>query len=110
METIILILITYGISNIVVYGSIFKGFRSFWERVSPNFFGKLFGCMMCTPFWVGFILSLTFQLMGYTNLSILSSHGVDNIFLSVFLDSCLVSGTTWLVHTFQEMLERVSNE
>lgn len=106
MEILVFILLSYGISNIIVFGSIFEGFRDFWDRVSPSFFGKLFGCMMCTPFWVGFILSLTFNLMGYGELSPLKSIGVELIPLAIFLDGCFTSGMVWLIHTFQEMLER----
>jgi hypothetical protein len=109
MSILLFILIGYGISNIIVYGSIFKGFRSFWDRVNPSFFGSLFGCMMCTPFWVGFFLSLIFQITGYITMSPLNYVGVDNIYMSVFLDACLCSGTTWLIHTFQEMGERAFN-
>jgi hypothetical protein len=111
MELLVFILLSYSISNIIVFGSIFSGFRNFCERLSPNFFGKLFNCMMCTPFWVGFVLSITFNLLGYGFMSPLYSLGVDSLFLVLFLDSCLASGTTWLLHTSQEMFERAfSNE
>jgi len=106
MELLVFILLNYGVSNIIVYGSIFNGFREFWKSVSPNFFGKLFSCMMCTPFWTGVLLSVTFHLIGCDKLSPLTCQGVNNLFLSVFFDGILASGTTWLLHTFQEMMER----
>lgn len=106
MGLLVFILVSYGVSNIIVYGSIFKGFREFSKRISPNFFGVLFSCMMCTPFWVGVLLSTTFQIMGYDGMSPLVSGGVSNIFLSIFLDACLSSGGVWLIHNFQEMMER----
>jgi hypothetical protein len=106
MELLVFILLSYGISNIIVFGSIFSGFRNYCDVVSPNFFGKLFSCMMCTPFWVGFILSMTFNLLDYGFMSPLYGLGVENLFLVIFLDSCLTSGTTWLLHTTQEMFER----
>lgn len=105
MELLIFVLLNYGISNIIVFGSIFNSFRDFWERVNPSFFGTLFSCMICTPFWTGFLTSTTFQLMGYPQFSPLANYGMDNIYLSVFLDGCLASGTTWLIHTIQEKLE-----
>jgi hypothetical protein len=86
MNTLLFILITYGFSNIVVYGSIFNGFREFWKNVNPNFFGTLFSCMVCFPTWAGFFMSLT------------------------FFSGILVSGTTWLLHTGQEMMERAFQE
>jgi hypothetical protein len=37
MELLLIILLTYGISNIIVYGSIFDGLRETAEVYSPNF-------------------------------------------------------------------------
>jgi len=105
MGILVFILVSYGISNIVVHGSIFNGFREFWNRVSPNFFGTLFSCMICFPTYVGFLLSTIFQTMGYDNLSPLTSQGVDNMFLSIFLDGCLASGTVFIVHIIEEWFE-----
>lgn len=105
MGLLIFILTCYGVSNIVVHGSIFNGFREFWKELSPNFFGTLFSCMICFPTWVGFILSFVFQIMGYDNLSPLASQGVDNMFLSVFLDGCLASGSVFVLHIIEEWFE-----
>ena len=58
MEIILIVLVTYGISNIIVFGSLFEKLRDTAQLFSPNFWGKLLNCMMCTPFWVGFFLSL----------------------------------------------------
>ena len=105
MELLLIILVGYSISNMIVYGSIFEKLRDWGEVYSPRFFGKLFSCMMCTPFWVGFFLSLGSHLSGYTQFSPFYHHGLECIYISIFLDSCLVSGTTWLIHTVQERLE-----
>ena len=106
MELLLIILVSYGISNVIVFGSIFESFRELMDDVSPNFFGKLFSCMMCTPWWVGFFLSLGAQLSGYTQFSPFYNYGLENIYLSVFLDSFLISGTTWLIHSIQEYFEQ----
>ena len=105
MNTILFILICYGLSNIIIYGSIFNNPRNWLNDVNPNFFGKLFTCMMCTPWWVGFSLSLGSQLTGYTQFSPFYNSGLDCSYISIFLDACLISGTTWLIHTIQEHLE-----
>ena len=105
MEFLLIILVTYGITNIIVFGSIFDSLREFADTISPNFFGKLLTCMMCTPFWVGFFLSLGSYLSGYTQFSPFYNNGLECVYLSVFLDSCLLSGTTWLIHTLQEHFE-----
>lgn len=104
-EMILIILVSYGISNIIVFGAIFEKLRDYAMAFSPNFWGKLLTCMMCTPFWVGFFLSLGSYLSGYTQFSPFYGNGLENIYLSLFLDSCLISGTTWLIHTIQEKLE-----
>ena len=114
MNTLLFILIAYGFSNIMVFGSIFKGFRDFLDKVSPNFWGKLFGCMMCFPTWAGFFLSLTFFSptlhYGLMDLNVFGLFSVSKEVSSVFFDGMLASGTTWLIHTFQEMSERAFNE
>jgi hypothetical protein len=56
MEILLIILVSYGISNVIVFGTLFESFRELMDDLSPNFFGKLFSCMMCTPWWVGFFL------------------------------------------------------
>lgn len=105
MELLLIILVTYGISNIIVYGSIFENLREYAEFKSPDFFGKLLSCMMCTPFWVGFVLSSVSNITGNENFSPFYGNGFENVYISLFLDSCLLSGTTWLIHTIQEKLE-----
>jgi hypothetical protein len=34
------------------------------------------------------------------------NYGVDIIPLTIFLDGCLTSGGVWIIHNFEEMLER----
>ena len=100
MGLIVFTLISYGASNIMVFSSLFKKWREFWLRVSPNFFGELFTCMICLPFWWGVILSLIVFSPAITYL------GVTSILLGVFLDGCLSSGIVWLLHTVQESIEK----
>lgn len=111
MDLLVFILIAYGASNIMVFGSIFAKWRNFWgtDAEEPNFFGKLFGCMMCLPFWWGVILSLTFYspsfAMNGDEMHQLFGMVLPNGILSVFFDGCLASGSVWLLHTAQEYLE-----
>jgi hypothetical protein len=103
MQFIIFILLAYGITNIIVFGSIFKEFRDFFEKNNPNFFGMLFTCPLCLSTWVGFFLSSVFI---YFNLyTPMSSYGLDFLPLIIFFDGCLTSGCVWLIHTLQEKLE-----
>jgi hypothetical protein len=104
MTTATFLLLAYGITNIAVFGTIFDGWRAFWKRVSPSFFGKLFTCPLCLSTWVGLILSYVFSLFGYS--TPMSLYGIDNLPLMIFLDGCLTSGGVWLIHTIQEFFER----
>lgn len=105
------ILIAYGASNIMVFSSIFKKWRVFFgtDEETPSFFGKLFGCMMCLPFWWGIIISLlmyspSFAMVGDTPLTIFGLE-IPSGYLATFFDGCLASGSSWFVHTVQEKLE-----
>ena len=105
------ILIAYGASNIMVFSSIFKKWRTFFgtDEEQPSFFGKLFSCMMCLPFWWGVIISLlmyspSFAMVGDAALTIFGLEIPSN-YLATFFDGCLASGSVWFVHTIQERLE-----
>ena len=112
MKLALFIAIAYGISNIVVFSSIFKGWRTFWENVSPNFWGTLFTCMICLPTWVGMfgsglVWSPTAEYGLVTEgLNVFNLFTIDKGIITVFLDGCLTSGCVWLIHSFQEALER----
>ena len=112
MKLLIFLLVAYGISNILVFGSIFKSWRNFWSNVSPNFWGTLFSCMICFPTWVGFfgsglIWSPTEHYEIITNgLNFFNLFTIPKGVISVFLDGCLTSGAVWFIHSIQEALER----
>tara|TARA_R110000851_G_scaffold277247_1_gene430373 strand:- start:979 stop:1314 length:336 start_codon:yes stop_codon:yes gene_type:complete len=100
MKLIVFFLITYGIANIMIFSSIFNRWRNFWDKISPNFFGELFKCMICLPFWIGIFLSFSgFSISGFY-------FDILSIYFSAFIDGCLASGGVWLIHTLQEKLEK----
>ena len=89
--------IGYGMTTILVYGSIFDKPRA-WIKRNSKFFGDLIGCMMCTSTWVGFFLSIFFyspaqELMNFTP------------YWSWFFDGCLASGAVWAVNALVEHWE-----
>jgi len=111
MKLLIFLLIAYGVSNIIIFGSIFKKWRDFWSKISPTFWGMLFTCMICLPTWVGFlgsalIWSPTEHYEIVTNGLNVGLFTISKSFISVFLDGCLTSGVVWLIHSFQEAIER----
>jgi|AntRauMFilla1563_2_1112583.scaffolds.fasta_scaffold00362_10 hypothetical protein len=111
VELFIFILTAYGATNIMIYGSIFSGFRKIMgvNREKEHFIGKLFGCFMCLSFWWGVILSYvlyspTMESEMTQNL-LLFDFVIDGEYLALFFDACLASGSVWLVHTIQERIE-----
>lgn len=96
MEILIWIIAAYGMSNILVYGSIFENLRD-KIIIKSDFFGDLIQCMMCTSTWVGFFFSLVFfspteslVVIPYTN---------------IFFDGMLASGGVWALNAIIEWFE-----
>jgi hypothetical protein len=54
MQLIYFVLAAYGLTQILLYGSIFNKIRP--SRKWLHGFGKLFHCPMCMGFWVGVFL------------------------------------------------------
>ena len=97
---LIYVLLAYGITNIIVYGNIFDGLRSFVSK--SKFLGKLFSCPMCCSTWVGFILSTIFILTA--NLTPIGLFFTLPTLLTIFLDGCFTSGAVWLIFVIEEAL------
>jgi hypothetical protein len=108
MITLFWILMAYGMSNILVYGSIFNGPRNFINKWGSDehapfnqfaaFVASMLKCMMCTSTWVGFAYGLgvwspTNQLFEVTP------------YLSWFLDGMLASGGVWVINSIVEWFE-----
>ena len=78
MDLIYFILCAYGMTQILVYGSIF-------DNVRPSH--HFFKCPMCMGFWTSAFL---FGINGYTELFSFS-YSISNLFIL----SCLGSGTSY---------------
>ena len=102
------ILMAYGLSQILVYGSIFESLRQGlhkWgadEKAPFQSFGEflsgLIKCMMCTSTWVGFFLGLTV----FSPTSFLYDTPT---WISWFFDGLLASGGVWAVNSIIEWFE-----
>lgn len=115
MIVLIWVLAAYGMSNILVYGSIFQGMRNSLRKtgdsnipIISNVFGfisDLVSCMMCTSTWVGFFMSLVTYSPWYEIIGL-------NQYLSVFFDGMLASGAVWGINAIVEWFEenRPSNK
>ncbi len=108
MELIIFILVSYGMTTILVYGSIFNGLRDRIHKWGGNeltpfdflgkFISELISCMLCTSTWVGFFLSLTF-------FSPVSHFIGQNEIFYVFFDGMLSAGSVWALNAIIEWFE-----
>ena len=102
MEILIWILAAYGMSQIIVFGSIFQKLRD-WLIRNSEFFGDLVQCMMCTSTWVGFFFSLVFFSPTDTMTTI--------PYVNIFFDGMLASGSVWGINSIIEWFEKnVPNE
>lgn len=88
----------YGMSTIIVYGSIFENQRN-WIKSKSKFFGDLISCMLCTPTWVGFFLSIITD--GLTN-QLFNTHYK---FVGIFLDGMFTAGIVWAINSIVEFFE-----
>ena len=98
----------YGMTQIIVYGSIFKGFRDNigkvaegeWPWISPlfKFIHGIITCMMCGSTWVGFFMGAFVYSFFGTQLGL-------PVIPAVFFDGMLASGGVWAINTIVEHFE-----
>lgn len=98
----------YGMTQIIVYGSIFKGLRDKigkvaegkWLLISPlfKFIHGIITCMMCGSTWVGFFMgAFVYSFFGV-------QLGLSTI-PAIFFDGMLASGGVWAINTIVEHFE-----
>jgi hypothetical protein len=104
MNIVVFLLFCYGFSNIVVYSAITESFRDFMEKVSPDFFGVLFNCMMCTGYWSGVIGYWLFYVCEF-DLMVNTTPVWYNHIGVAFIFGCVASGTSWAIKTVLSYLE-----
>lgn len=108
MNTLLWILMAYGMSNILVYGSIFNGPREFinkWgsDEYAPfqgvgEFISDMLKCMMCTSTWVGFFMGIVLHSPTQTLFN-------SPQWYSWFFDGMLASGGVWAINSIIEWFE-----
>ena len=108
-------IVAYAISNHFVYAHgpmhLYDKIRETACKIHPNL-GELFGCMICFPTWVGFILSLGNSLLLPTvfltpGMILLGAYAPW--WVTMIIDGFFASCIVWLIHTAQEALERINN-
>ena len=89
--------IGYGMTSIIVWGSIFETPRN-WVIKHSKFWGELISCTLCVSTWVGFFLSVC--LGGLTN-QIVDIHWSA----SIFFDGMFIAGIVWSINSIIEFFE-----
>ena len=89
MDLLYFILATYGLTQILIYGTIFNKVRPAKGWLSG--FGKLFHCPMCMGFWVGVFL------LGINNYTKLFSFDLN--LANLLILGSIGSGTTYVLCT-----------
>ena len=91
------ILIAYGITSIINWGSIFDAPREYIKE-KYKFLGDLVSCTLCTATWVGFFLSIV--------LGSISQNYFDSFYVvNVFMDGMLTAGSVWGLNAIIEYFE-----
>ena len=108
INLIIFMIVAYGMTTILVYGSIFNGFRQSIHNWGNNefapfqFLGKflsgLISCVLCTSTWLGFFLSMIMFSPVHTFIGL-------NEYFSVFFDGMLSAGSVWAINAIIEWFE-----
>ena len=110
MIVLMWIIAAYGMTTILVYGSIFNGLRNWihknaepkvgWVIFRPifMFISDLIKCMLCTSTWVGFFLSVSLFAPWHEMIGL-------NKYFSVFFDGMLSAGAVWAINGIIEWFE-----
>ncbi len=109
IQLVIFMLVAYGMTTILVYGSIFNGLRNGIHKLGSDegfvlirpifkFISELIQCMLCTSTWVGFFLSLVFFSPIHNFIGL-------NEYVSVFFDGMLSAGSVWAINAIIEWFE-----
>lgn len=99
---------SYGLMNIMVFGSIFQGLRDFFNIWGSNtyvpfqyigkFISGILGCPMCFSVWGGFFLGLVVYSPTYELFKL-------PLWGSWFFDGIISSGSVWAINSIIEWFE-----
>lgn len=110
---IIYLLLAYGICNIIIFANgpfhIFRKMHTFFQKHMPMM-EEMTTCFICLPTWCGMFLSavniLLFPQVAFSPMMMMGIP-LEYWYIIIFFDGLLTSGASWLLHTLQEMLERI---
>ncbi len=107
-QILIWMVAAYGMTTIIVYGSIFENLRNSIHKWGNNeyapfkglgkFISGLISCMLCTSTWVGFFFSITIG-------GLMSTFFNVNWVFSIFFDGMFTAGSVWAINAIVEFFE-----
>ena len=107
-QLLVFMITAYGLTNILVYGSIFNKPRNYINEQSENeenilkdffkFLRDMLSCMMCCSTWVGFFFGIFLYSPIHQTLEV-------NPYVSWFFDGMLASGSVWAINSIIEWFE-----
>ena len=107
-QLVLCMIMSYGITNIVVYGSIFNGPRNAINKASNTpkfplrgffvFLSDMTSCPMCFSTWFGFFAGIFLYSPVHEILGV-------NPYASWFFDGMLASGSVWAINSIIEWFE-----
>ena len=107
MEILVWFILSYGLMNIMVFGSIFEGFRNLFKEWGDsyyplNFLGRfisgILSCPMCFSTWGGFFLGIVIYSPTHILFEVPTTY-------SWFFDGILSSGAVWVINSVVEWFE-----
>ena len=107
-QLLLWMVMAYGMTNIIVYGSIFNGPRNFINKTADTpgsflrgffiFVSDMIKCMMCASTWIGFFFGIFLYSPVHETLGVSS-------WVSWFFDGMLSSGSVWAINAIIEWFE-----
>lgn len=97
MDILFWIFASYGMTSILVWGSIFENLRN-QIKIHSKFFGDLISCTLCTSTWVGFFFSIC---LGGLSTNYFNIHWVP----AIFFDGMFTAGSVWAINAIIEHFE-----
>jgi hypothetical protein len=107
------IIFAYGIVNMIIFArgpfGVFEWWRNTAHHISDGF-GELFTCPMCLSTWIGLLFSAiniwVTPNIAFTPFNMVFGTG-NYIPFVLIMDMGFTSGIVWLIHQFEEMMERI---
>jgi hypothetical protein len=108
IKILVWFIMSYGLMNIMVYGSIFQGLRNYLGRLSIStyvpfnyigaFLSGIINCPLCFSTWGGFVLSLLI----FSPVNFIFNTPLE---YSWFFDGITSAGAVWVINSVIEWFE-----